>query len=84
MLHVAFKETVDGIDIKSRFDVGLGHISTKHFDAKTKIHISTIRELLFADDCALAADTEEGLQRLCNSFASASRRFGLTISIKKD
>ena len=83
MLHVAFKEAQDGIDIKSRFDVGLGHISTKHFDAKSKVHISTIRDLLFADDCALAADSEEGLQRLCDCFASASRRFGLTISIKK-
>ena len=83
MLHVAFKEAEDGVDIKSRFDVGLGHLITKHFDAKNKVHISTIRELLFADDCALAADSEEGLQRLCDSFASASRRFGLTISIKK-
>ena len=83
MLHVAFKEAKDGVDIKSRFDVSLGHITTKHFNAKTKVHVSTIRDLLFADDCALAADSEEGLQRLCDSFASASRRFGLTISIKK-
>ena len=83
MLHVAFKEAQDGVDIKSRFDVRLGDITSKHFDAKTKVHVSTIRELLFADDCALAADSEEGLQRLCDSFASASRRFGLTISIKK-
>ena len=45
--------------------------------------LSTIRDLLFADDCALAACTEEDLQRLCDSFSNASRRFGLTISIKK-
>ena len=43
----------------------------------------TVRELLFADDCALAAHTEEALQRLCDCFASAARRFGLIISIKK-
>ena len=74
---------MDGVDIKSRFNVGLGRIITKHFHAKNKVDISTIRELLFADDCALAADSKEGLQRLCDSFASASRRFGLTISIQK-
>ena len=45
--------------------------------------LSTIRDLLFADDCALAAGTEEDLQRLCDCFSRASRRFGLTISIKK-
>ena len=83
MLHVAFKDAVDGINIKSRFDVRLTSIATRHFDAKTLVCMSTIRELLFADDCALAADTVEGLQRLCDCFSSASRRFGLTISIKK-
>ena len=83
MLHVAFKDTADGVDIKSRFDVRLTNIATKHFDTKNKVTVSTIRELLFADDCALAAESEEALQRLCDCFASAARRFGLTISIKK-
>ena len=83
MLHVAFKDTEDGVDIKSRSDVRLTSITTKHFDAKNKVSMSTIRELLFADDCALAADSEEALQRLCDCFSSAARRFGLTISIKK-
>ena len=83
MLHVAFKDAVDGIKIKSRFDVKLTSISTKHFDAKNSVTMSSIRELLFADDCALAAYTEEGLQRLCNCFSSAASRFGLTISIRK-
>ena len=83
MLHVAFKDTEDGVSIQSRLDIRLANIVTKHFDAKTKVTVSTIRELLFADDCALAADSVEGLQRLCDCFATASRRFGLTISIKK-
>ena len=83
MLHVAFKDSKDGVDIKSRFDKGLGSITTKHFDTENKVQVSTIRDLLFADDCALAADTQEALQRLCDCFSSAARRFGLTISIKK-
>jgi hypothetical protein len=83
MLHVAFKDAMDGVEIKSRLDRGLGSITTKHFNAETKVTYSTIRDLLFADDCALAADSQENLQRLCDSFSSAARRFGLTISIKK-
>jgi hypothetical protein len=83
MLHVAFKDAVDGINIKSRFDIRLTSIATRHFNAKNLVSMSTIRELLFADDCALAADTVEGLQRLCDCFSFAARRFGLTISIKK-
>ena len=83
MLHVAFKDSTDGIDIKSRFDLPLTSIATRHFNAENRVTMSTIRELLFADDCALAADTVEALQRLCDCFSSAARRFGLTISIKK-
>ena len=55
MLLVAFKDASDGVDINSRCDVGLGRINTEHFNAPTKVTISTIRDLLFADDCALAA-----------------------------
>ena len=83
MLHVAFKDTAQGVDIKSRCDIGLGTINTKHLNAATKVTLSTIRDLLFADDAALAACTEEDLQHLCDCFSRASRRFGLSISIKK-
>ena len=39
--------------------------------------------MLFADDAALAAHTEEALQRLITRFAEACNEFGLTISLKK-
>lgn len=83
MLLVAFKDASDGVDINSRCDVGIGRVKTTHFNAPTKVTLSTIRDLLFADDCALAAPSLEGLQRLCDRFATAARRFGLIISIKK-
>ena len=83
MLLVAFKDTRDGVDIKSRCDVGLCSVKTQHFNAFTRVTLSTIRDLLFADDCALAAPSLEALQRLCDCFAAAARRFGLIISIKK-
>ena len=83
MLHVAFKDATDGVSIKSRFNIRLTSLASWHFKAKKGVFPSIIRELLFADDCALAADSAEGLQRLCDCFSSAARRFGLTISIKK-
>ena len=51
--------------------------------AKTKIREQLVRELLFADDCGIFAHSVEDFQSLMDSFANASRRFDLTISIKK-
>ena len=83
MLQVAFKDATDGVGIRSRFDRGLCSAKSSHFNASTKVELFTIRDLLFADDCALAACSQKALQTLCDCFAAAARRFGLTISIKK-
>ena len=42
-----------------------------------------IAELLFADDCALLAHTEEALLHVVNRFIDAAKNFGLTTSLKK-
>ena len=42
-----------------------------------------ITELLFADDCAFLAHTEEALQHIVNRFSDATKNVGLTISLKK-
>ena len=44
---------------------------------------TVVRDFLFADDCALAAHSEEDLQELADCFATAAKMFGLTVSIKK-
>ncbi len=40
-------------------------------------------ELLFADDCALLTHSETTLQHIINCLSSATKAFGLTISLKK-
>lgn len=80
-LLVAFRDCEVGIPIQFRTDGNIFNL--RRFQAKTKVHRATIRDLLFADDCALMAHTLTGLQELMNRFAIAASRFGLTVSIKK-
>ena len=42
-----------------------------------------VRDFLFADECALAAHSEEDLQCLADCFSTAAKAFGLIISMKK-
>ncbi|XP_067030893.1 uncharacterized protein [Acropora muricata] len=51
--------------------------------AKTKITLALICELLYADDYAIVAHSDLDLQQLADSLSIATKRFGLTISIKK-
>ena len=83
MLFVAFENTNEGVKICSRFDRGLVRTTNQHYKASTMTVSTVIRDLLFADDCALASSNEEGLQNLCDAFAAAARKFGLKISIDK-
>ena len=70
-----------GININ--FRTGGGVFNLKRLKAKTKTFHMLIRELLFAEDCALVAHTEHDAQCLMDAFAKSASRFGLTISIKK-
>ena len=57
--------------------------STFGVSSHTRKPSELITELLFADDCALPAHTEEALQHIVNSFSDAAKNFGLTISLRK-
>ena len=81
LLSHAFKDNEDGIYLHTRSDGKLYNLAWLR--AKTKVRHVTIREVLFADDAAMATHTEEALQRLIDRFALACDDFGLTISIKK-
>ncbi|XP_005102894.1 uncharacterized protein LOC101847595 [Aplysia californica] len=81
MLTDAFHSSEDGIRIRYRTDGRLFNI--RRFQAATKVKETVIRELLFADDCALNASTEECMQNEINCFTLACDNFGLTINTKK-
>ena len=81
LLSHALEDSDDGVYIHTRSSGGLFNLA--RLRAKTKVLKVLIRELHFADDAALAAHSEEALQRLIDRFAAACKKFGLTIRLKK-
>ena len=81
MLSAALSQTDAGITIRYRTDGRF--FDLRRLKAHTKVRHALVRDLLYADDCALVAHSEQDLQELADCFATATRAFGLTISIKK-
>ena len=81
MLLDAFSDCDRGVYIQFRTDGKLFNL--RRLQAKTKVFEAILRELLFADDCALGAHSHEDMQYIMDRFAAACRRFGLTISLGK-
>ena len=64
----------------------MGNYSTpaaRRLQAVTKVKDTVIRDLLFADDCALNANSEQEMQLEMDRFSTACDNCGLTISTKK-
>ena len=81
MIKDAYKNCNLGVRVRHRHDGGL--FNPRRLKARTKVSYTLIRELLYADDCALACLSEEDAQQLMDCFTQPAIRFGLTISIKK-
>jgi hypothetical protein len=81
MLTYAFRDGDIGTDIK--FCLDGKYFNIRRLQAKTKVQLYTIRDLLFADDYALYASSESDLQASVNKFAEACFNFGLTINTEK-
>ena len=81
MLDSALSQSTVGVNIHYQYDGDFFNL--RRLQSRTKASQVTVRDFLFADDCALAAHSEKDLQELANCFASASKAFGLTVSIKK-
>ena len=59
-----------GVMIRFRSDGGIFNL--RRLKARTKVSLLLLRELLFADDCALIAHTEDELQSILNDFERAA------------
>ena len=81
LLKHAFDTTTEGIYLRTRSDGRLFNLA--RLRAKTKVSEVLIRDMLFADDAAVVAHTQEELQSLMDCFSQACKDFGLTISLKK-
>ena len=81
MLNDAFHYNDLGALIRFRTDGNVFNL--RRLNSKTRTSKVLIRDLLFADDCALLAHTVDDIQAITNSFARSARRFGMTISLKK-
>ena len=81
VLRHAFGTSQEGIYLRTRSDGKLFNLA--RLKAKTKVRETTIRDMLFADDAAVATHQEAELQSLMDCFSKACKDFGLTISLKK-
>ena len=81
IITLSFSDSDSGIDIEYRMDGRL--LNVHRFGAKSLVCDSTVRMLLFADDCALFAHTARDLQYLTDTFATKAAAFGLEINTSK-
>ena len=81
LLKHAFGMSREGIYLRTRSDGRL--FNHAHLRATTKVRKALIRDMLLADNAAVATHTQPELQSLMDHFSQACRDFGLTISLKK-
>ena len=70
-----------GVFIRTRLDGKLFNLA--RLKASSKTREVCIRELLFADDSALVANSLEDIQEITHRFAAAASQFGLKINTNK-
>ena len=81
VLRYAFGTSQEGVYLRTRSDGKLFNLA--RLKAKTKVRETIIRDMLFADDAAVASHKEAELQSMMDCFSQACKEFGLTISLKK-
>ena len=62
-----FKTQIQGIQITYRTDGGI--FKSQRLKAERKVTKSFVRDILYADDCAIFAHSEDDLQRLAESLS---------------
>ena len=78
MVKTAFQN--DSMAIRYRNNNTLFNL--RRLQARIKVNEERVRDLLFADDCAVDDRSEDEMQRNMDIFSSACDAFGLTIRPK--
>ncbi|KAJ2942940.1 hypothetical protein O0L34_g15130 [Tuta absoluta] len=81
LLLVAFKDCDVGVHLHTRKDGRLFNINL--LKSATKRNDLIARELLYADDAALVANSEEHLQELITRFGRACEMFSMSVNARK-
>ena len=81
MLTDAFQDVDAGFPIRYRFDGKL--LNLRRLQAKSKVQTDVVDKLLYADDLAENAKSEEKMQGAVDRMSKACDNFHLTISTKK-
>ena len=81
MLTDAFQDCDAGFPIRYRFDGKL--LNLRRLQAKSKVQTDVVDKLLYADDLAENAKSEEKMQGAVDRMSKACDNFQLTISTKK-
>ena len=81
MLTDAFQDVDAGFPIRNRFDGKL--LNLRRLQAKSKVQTDVVDKLLYADDLAENAKSEEKMQGAVDRMSKACDIFQLTISTKK-
>ena len=82
MLTDAFQDVDAGFPIRYRFDGKL--LNLRRLQAKSKVQTDVVDKLLYADDLAENAKSEEKMQGAVNRMSKACDNFQLTISTKNE
>ena len=80
-ISLAAVDQAEGVDIIYRTDGEL--FNMRRLKAKTKVKATSIVDLQYADDCAIAAHTEADLQNTLDAFSEAYKLLGLTVNVTK-
>ncbi len=71
------------VGIKLRFRVGNNILDLKKMNTKKGFAKSNVWKILFADDCAVFAETEAELQIIMDTFVFVAAAYGQELSFKK-
>ena len=80
-ISLAAVDQAKGVGIIYRTDGEL--FKMRRLKTKTKVKATSIVDLQYADDCAIAAHTEADLQNTLDAFSEAYKVLGLTVNVTK-